>query len=221
MHFHLIFKDSEWNYVAQLPWLRLIHMSWFWRCAAVADSCGAIIWYFSNSSHLIIPPQMHASNAARVNDPLTRWMCDLLCCNLLSFFFYWPIPASFCLFSFFSHSNSNSNDKYKLKKHRWCAWDSNPGRQDGRRRRIHWAIAAPLSFIFLQDTFHVLFTGSSDKRLTYRIWFAQARAVASWADRSMSTPEVRSSNAIYSIFNKNYYFQLLTSNKRRKFKKKD
>ena len=29
------------------------------------------------------------------------------------------------------------------KKHRWCAWDSNPGRQDGRRRRIHWAIAAP------------------------------------------------------------------------------
>ena len=32
----------------------------------------------------------------------------------------------------------------KLKKHRWCAWDSNPGRQDGRRRRIHWAMVAPL-----------------------------------------------------------------------------
>ena len=30
------------------------------------------------------------------------------------------------------------------KKRRWCAWDSNLGRQDGRRRRIHWAIAAPL-----------------------------------------------------------------------------
>ena len=29
------------------------------------------------------------------------------------------------------------------KKHRWCAWDSNPGRQDGRRRWIHWAMAAP------------------------------------------------------------------------------
>ena len=28
-------------------------------------------------------------------------------------------------------------------KHRWHAWESNPGRQDGRRRRIHWAMAAP------------------------------------------------------------------------------
>ena len=49
----------------------------------------------------------------------------------------------FCLFSFFSHSNSN--DKYIIwKKHRWCALDSNPGRLDGRRRWIHWAMAAPL-----------------------------------------------------------------------------
>ena len=32
------------------------------------------------------------------------------------------------------------------KKRRWCAWDSNPGRQDGRRERIHWATAAPLCF---------------------------------------------------------------------------
>ena len=29
------------------------------------------------------------------------------------------------------------------KKDRWCAWDSNSGRQDGRRGRIHWAMAAP------------------------------------------------------------------------------
>ena len=27
-------------------------------------------------------------------------------------------------------------------KHRWCAWDSNPGHQDGKRRRVHWAMAA-------------------------------------------------------------------------------
>ena len=32
---------------------------------------------------------------------------------------------------------------YKWKKRGWCAWDSNPGRQVGRRRRIHWAMAAP------------------------------------------------------------------------------
>ena len=75
------------------------------------------------------------------------------------FFLNGPIPASFCLFSFFSHSNSN--DKYKLKKHRWCAWDSNPGRQDGRRRRIHWAMAAPHAGILCkgnyQCTAHLLF----------------------------------------------------------------
>ena len=35
--------------------------------------------------------------------------------------------------------------RYNLnwKKRRWCAWDSNPGWQDGRRERIHRAMAAP------------------------------------------------------------------------------
>ena len=28
------------------------------------------------------------------------------------------------------------------KKHRWCAWDSNLGPQNGRRRQNHWAMAA-------------------------------------------------------------------------------
>ena len=36
---------------------------------------------------------------------------------------------------------------FKKKKHRWRAWDSNPGPQDGRRRRNHGAMAAtPDSF---------------------------------------------------------------------------
>ena len=49
----------------------------------------------------------------------------------------------FVLFSFFSHYNFNTN----WKKHRWCAWDSNPGPQDGRCRRNHRAMAAtPLYF---------------------------------------------------------------------------
>ena len=34
-------------------------------------------------------------------------------------------------------------EQNKLKKHWCCAWDSNPGRQDRRRRQIHWAIVAP------------------------------------------------------------------------------
>ena len=53
------------------------------------------------------------------------------------FFKNGPIPASFCLFWIFSY-NFNTN----WKKHRWCAWDSNLGPQDGRRRRNHGAMAA-------------------------------------------------------------------------------
>ena len=41
-----------------------------------------------------------------------------------------PIPASyyvyFCLFQMLIDKSVNG-----------CAWDSNPGRQDGRRRQIH------------------------------------------------------------------------------------
>ena len=46
----------------------------------------------------------------------------------------------FCLFLSFSQNN----DKYSTiwKKCRWCAWDLNPGTQDGRHRQIHWAMAA-------------------------------------------------------------------------------
>ena len=51
----------------------------------------------------------------------------------------------FCLFSFFSHYNFNTN----WKKHRWCAWDSNPGPQDGRRRQNQGAMAATPSLKML------------------------------------------------------------------------
>ena len=52
-----------------------------------------------------------------------------------------PFPAPFCLFSFFSY-NFNTN----WKKRRWCAWDLNPGPQDGWGRRNHWAMAATQRF---------------------------------------------------------------------------
>ena len=35
--------------------------------------------------------------------------------------------------------------KYRSRKQIGFAWDSNPGQQDETRRRIHWAMAAPLS----------------------------------------------------------------------------
>ena len=51
-------------------------------------------------------------------------------------------PLFLFIFVFSTRHNLNSNLNWK--KHRWCAWESNPGWQDGRRERIHWATAAPL-----------------------------------------------------------------------------
>ena len=38
------------------------------------------------------------------------------------------------------------------KKHRWCAWDLNPGPQDGRHRRNHGAMAATQITTLTQST---------------------------------------------------------------------
>ena len=54
--------------------------------------------------------------------------------RLLSLVQFW------LLFSFFPQHNSITN----LKKRRWCAWDSNPGLQDGRCKQNHGAMAAAL-----------------------------------------------------------------------------
>ena len=51
----------------------------------------------------------------------------------------WANPGLFFCFIFVFSTCYNLN----WKKHRWCAWDLNPGRQDGRREWIHWATAAP------------------------------------------------------------------------------
>ena len=48
----------------------------------------------------------------------------------------WPL-----LFIFVFSTLHNSINWWKC---RWCAWDSNMGRQDGKRTRIDWAMAAPL-----------------------------------------------------------------------------
>ena len=62
-------------------------------------------------------------------------------CN--RFFSNVPIQASFCLFSSFSHYNFNNTN---WKKHRWCAWESNPRPKDGKRRQYHGAMAAANSY---------------------------------------------------------------------------
>ena len=50
------------------------------------------------------------------------------------------------VFLFFSHNNSITNiqiELFKLKKHRWCAWDLSLGGRMWRHRRIHWAMVEP------------------------------------------------------------------------------
>ena len=62
-----------------------------------------------------------------------------------------PLFVFFVLFTFqFKWQIYNLNN-INWKKRRWCAWDLNPGRHDGRRRQIHWAIAAPRNFQCLVD----------------------------------------------------------------------
>ena len=48
--------------------------------------------------------------------------------------------------------NAMTNTVQNLTIKRWYAWDSNPGGHDGRRRRIHWAMAAPKIKYFLSKT---------------------------------------------------------------------
>ena len=65
-------------------------------------------------------------------------------------FFKWAEPDLYFVYfrSFFS-TQWHYGTEFDYKKHRWFAWDSNPGRQDGRRRRIHWAMAAsPFCFVY-------------------------------------------------------------------------
>ena len=57
-------------------------------------------------------------------------------------------------FIFCSLHMTNIAQILKMKKCRWCTWDSNPGRQDGRRRQIRWAMAAPLRCIITKLESH-------------------------------------------------------------------
>ena len=60
--------------------------------------------------------------------------------NLSYFFKKW---ACLCLLSSFFQYNDKYSTIFTIK-HRWCALYSNPGLLNGWRRRIHWAMAAPI-----------------------------------------------------------------------------
>ena len=77
----------------------------------------------------------------------------------------------FRLFSPFSQSNNNYNIGFSFnfnningRKRRWFAWDSNPGREDGRRRRNHGHILSfdEMSSIQMSSTAANRFLGEID-----------------------------------------------------------
>ena len=82
--------------------------------------------------------ELHCSPSNVLFVKIWMWLVvliHLIPISCYSFFLNGPIPASFCLFSLFSWYNFNNTNW-------WCAWDSNPGPQDGRRRQNHGAMAA-------------------------------------------------------------------------------
>ena len=60
---------------------------------------------------------------------------------IYSTLFKWANPGLF--FVYFRLFYITQFKNINLYKHWWCVWDSSPGRQVGRRRRFHWAMAAP------------------------------------------------------------------------------
>ena len=66
--------------------------------------------------------------------------------------------------------------KHKLKKCRWCAWDLNPGLQDGRRRQNHGAMAATLGNYTLSLCFCTIQVWP-DARFFCVFWHFQQRKI--------------------------------------------
>ena len=74
------------------------------------------------------------------------WMLPCKTKTLQSFFKWAKHVPFFYLFSFLSQCKDKYDTHLPINDKsigRWWAWDSIPGWQDGRRRRIHWAMAAP------------------------------------------------------------------------------
>ena len=67
-------------------------------------------------------------------------------------FLFKKMGQSFSSFLFIFVLFSSHFQQFKLKKCRWCAWDSNPWLQNGRRRRNHGAtVAAQSDYLFFKN----------------------------------------------------------------------
>ena len=104
---------------------------------------------FSLGTFLSICSELHILKIEKIRSPTHRRYLSFSLARSLGMLF----PLYFALFIlavpllnpvlFFAYFRPfHIAIQLKIKKRQCCAWDSNPGPQDGRRRRIHWAMAA-------------------------------------------------------------------------------
>ena len=84
----------------------------------------------------------------------------------------WPLFVYFRSFLTLQRQIMHKFD-YKWYRHRWCAWELNLGRQYGKRRWIHWAMATPLKVVFFPITVvnmgtHWYRLGRSELKMTFK-----------------------------------------------------
>ena len=108
--------------------------------------------YTISSYHYTISPVIKPSTAFIFHTILPQWDT-----SHNEFSTVWWILFSYKAFedtSSFSHSNYNFNN-INLNKHRWCAWDTNPGRQVGRLRRNHRATYGSTRYVVVKSNLHL------------------------------------------------------------------
>ena len=83
----------------------------------------------------------------------------------------------FVLFTFQFKCKGCNFNCINWKIHRWWAWDSNPGWQDGRRRRIHWP---PVFHFFKNGPFPASFSLFSSFQDSWQFAYDWIRTVDLW-----------------------------------------
>ena len=85
-----------------------------------------------------------------------------------------------------------------FKKLRWCACDSNPEWQDGRRRRFHWAMPAPRFFaFFFLPIFNPMYMVNVSQRIGNIRWDSNGRSLVLEATLLLPDLESQRGSAIY------------------------
>ena len=114
-------------------------------------------------ANILYSSKEHNLNCIPAKQRHFRYPTELLCFKI------WAKPGLlFYIFRSFHNAMTNIAQIW-LYMHMWCAWDSNLGRQNVRRRRIHWAMTAPHRVIVNCSTIENIFETSFRRSLSSRL----------------------------------------------------